>query len=85
MAFKISIVIPVLNEAEQLATKLQALQRLRDCCQLLLVDGGSNDNSLAIAKPLVDKVILSPCGRARQMNADAEILLFLHADRRYFR
>ncbi|TPQ29063.1 TIGR04283 family arsenosugar biosynthesis glycosyltransferase [Methylomonas koyamae] len=87
MAYPISIVIPVLNEAGHLASKLQALQRLRDRCQLLLVDGGSHDNSLEIAKPLVDKVILSSRGRAIQMNAgalqaDAEILLFLHADTR---
>lgn len=84
---QISIVIPVLNEAEQLAGKLQALQRLRDHCQLVLVDGGSHDGSPLIAEPLVDKVICSPPGRALQMNAgaeqaDAEVLLFLHADSR---
>lgn len=85
MTFQISIVIPVFNEAENLATKLPALQELRDHCQILLVDGGSHDDSPVIAESLVDKVIFSPRGRARQMNAgvaqaDADVLLFLHAD-----
>ncbi|MBD9357313.1 TIGR04283 family arsenosugar biosynthesis glycosyltransferase [Methylomonas albis] len=87
MTYQMSIVIPVLNEAGQLPAKLHALQGLRDRCQLLLVDGGSHDDSPEMAKPLVDKVILSSRGRATQMNAgalqaDAEILLFLHADTR---
>lgn len=87
MTFQISIVIPVLNEAGHLASKLQGLQGLRDRCQLVLVDGGSNDDSPVIAESLVDKVILSPRGRAKQMNAgaelaDADVLLFLHADTR---
>lgn len=85
MSFQISIVIPVLNEAGQLPAKLQALQGLRDRCQLVLVDGGSTDDSSSIATPWADKVVHSPRGRALQMNAgalqaDAEILLFLHAD-----
>jgi rSAM/selenodomain-associated transferase 2 len=84
---QISIVIPVLNEAEHLSAKLLALQVLRDRCQLIVVDGGSDDSSATLAEPLVDKLILSSRGRARQMNAgaaqaDAEILLFLHADTR---
>lgn len=82
---QLSIVIPVLNEAGQLIEKLQALQALRDCCQLLLVDGGSDDGSAAIAEPLVDSVLPSPRGRARQMNtgaaqAQADVVLFLHVD-----
>ncbi len=85
--WQISIVLPVLNEAEHLSHTLQALQALRGRCQLIVVDGGSDDESSAIAAPLVDKLILSSRGRARQMNAgaaqaDAEVLLFLHADTR---
>jgi len=84
---RLGIVIPVLNEAEQIAVKLQALQALRADCELLLVDGGSVDNSPTIAEPLIDKVVHSGCGRARQMNCGAaqttaEVLLFLHADTR---
>ncbi|MDI1293913.1 MAG: TIGR04283 family arsenosugar biosynthesis glycosyltransferase [Methylobacter sp.] len=84
---QLSIIIPVVNEAGQIALKLHALQALRNRCQLLLVDGGSNDRSAEIAKPLVDQVLHSPRGRARQMNcgaarAQADVLLFLHADTR---
>jgi glycosyltransferase involved in cell wall biosynthesis len=48
---QLSIIIPVVNEASQIAIKLQALQPLRDRCQLLLVDGGSDDDSAKIARP----------------------------------
>ncbi|WP_445366659.1 TIGR04283 family arsenosugar biosynthesis glycosyltransferase [Methylomonas sp. BW4-1] len=87
MTYQITIVIPVLNEAGHLVSKLQALQGLRDRCQLLLVDGGSTDDSPFIAAPWVDKVVHSPRGRAMQMNAgaaqaEAEVFLFLHADTR---
>lgn len=82
---QLSIIIPVLNEATQLSKSLQALQCLRSDCELLLVDGGSDDNSAIIAKTLVDQVLHSSSGRAIQMNtgaaqAQAETLLFLHAD-----
>jgi len=82
----LSIIIPALNEAETIATQLEALQHLRSQgVYLTLVDGGSSDNTLEIARPLVDQVISTKPGRAIQMNAGAlsstaEILLFLHAD-----
>lgn len=87
MISKISIIIPVLNEAGQVAGRLQALQSLREHCQLIVVDGGSNDDSPTIAAPLADKLLHSERGRAKQMNtgaaqADADLLLFLHADTR---
>ena len=85
MAKTISIIIPVLNEAKTLAATLHTLQKFRAVCELVLVDGGSNDASQHIAMPLVDQVLQAPPGRARQMNvgaqeANAGILLFLHAD-----
>jgi len=84
---QLSIIIPVVNEAEHLAVRLQALQALRNRCQLLLVDGGSDDDSAKIAEPLVNQILHSPRGRARQMNcgadqAQGDVLLFLHADTR---
>lgn len=84
---RLSIVIPAINEAAQIANTLQALQPLRNNCELLLADGGSDDDSPAIAAPLVDEVLHSSRGRARQMNcgaeqASADVLLFLHADTR---
>lgn len=82
---RISVIIPVLNEANQLIEKLQPLQKHRQLIQLILADGGSHDGSTALATAYVDQIIISPAGRARQMNcgftlARNPILLFLHAD-----
>ena len=82
---KFSIIIPVLNEAEQIRTYLTNLQLPGNLSEIILVDGGSSDNTLALAKPFVDILIRSDKGRARQMNAGAkrasgEVLIFLHAD-----
>lgn len=82
----ISIIIPVFNEAEQIVARLQALQSLRERgCELLVVDGGSSDNSFELAVPWADKVLLAGLGRAKQMNLGAQhasqkLLLFLHLD-----
>jgi len=85
MTASVSIVMPIYNEASGLEAHLMSLQALRTDCEIIAVDGGSNDSSPAIALPLVDCLIGSPRGRARQMNAGAalagaDILLFLHAD-----
>jgi rSAM/selenodomain-associated transferase 2 len=85
MKAQLSIIIPVFNEAGQIAARLKSLQSLRSRCQLLLVDGGSDDDSAKIAASLVDQVLSSPKGRALQMNCGAAyaqtgMLLFLHAD-----
>ena len=83
---RLSIVIPVLNEAETLVARLDALQALRARgVEVIVVDGGSADDSAGRAAPLADRVITAPRGRGRQMNAGAEratgeLLLFLHAD-----
>ncbi len=82
---QLSIIMPVLNESAQLSVNLQALQALRDVCELIVVDGGSEDGSADIAAAWVDRLLQSPRGRAAQMNAGArqaraDIVLFLHAD-----
>ena len=83
---RLSIIVPVLNEADGIAGFLQALAPLRSQgVELILVDGGSSDGSLALALPWADAVIATAKGRAVQMNAGAavasgEALLFLHAD-----
>jgi rSAM/selenodomain-associated transferase 2/rSAM/selenodomain-associated transferase 1 len=83
---KLAIVVPVLNEAATLAARLEALAPLRARgAELLVVDGGSSDSTLAIAQPLADRVLRAPRGRASQLNAGAcatraDGLLFLHAD-----
>jgi rSAM/selenodomain-associated transferase 2 len=84
----LSIIIPVLDEAALIGETLCALQALRGRgAQVIVVDGGSTDETRAIAAPLADHVISAPRGRARQMNAGAALangdaLLFLHADSR---
>lgn len=86
---KLRIVMPVLNEGQNLAARLHALQPLRQRgAQLVVVDGGSTDATWLVASTLADAVRLAPRGRAAQMNAGAhddkcqpfDTLLFLHAD-----
>lgn len=83
---KLSIVIPVLNEADTLARQLEALQWLRRRGhEVILVDGGSIDGSQALGSGLADLRLTAPQGRALQMNAGAsfasgDVILFLHVD-----
>jgi rSAM/selenodomain-associated transferase 2 len=83
---KLSIVLPVLDEAAGIVRTLESLAPLRvRGHEVIVADGGSVDGSRELATPLADRVIASPRGRARQMNAGAaaaagETLLFLHAD-----
>jgi rSAM/selenodomain-associated transferase 2 len=85
---KLSIILPVLNEASGIAATLTALQPLRASGhKLIVVDGGSVDATALLASVDADQVINSSSGRARQMNAGAaaasgDALLFLHADTR---
>ena len=85
---KLSIVMPVLDEAAGIAAALQALAPYRERgVELIVVDGGSTDNTTDLAGPLADRVIAAPRGRGMQMNAGAaaahgDVLLFLHADTR---
>ncbi len=85
---RLSIVIPVLNEGDGIASALNALTELRqDGVELIVVDGGSQDATVQRAQAHADHVIAAPRGRALQMNAGAakasgDVLLFLHADTR---
>jgi rSAM/selenodomain-associated transferase 2 len=85
---RLSVIVPTLNEAGTVAATLLALQPWRgDRCELIVVDGGSCDGTVAWAAPLADRVIASAPGRARQMNVGAaaaggQALWFLHADTR---
>ena len=82
----LSVILPVLNEAETVTRQLMALRVFRERgAELVLVDGGSSDGTLGLAAPGVDQLIESARGRASQMNAGAavsqgRVLLFLHAD-----
>ena len=84
---KLSIIIPALNEAGSIEQVMMSVRGLNMPAEVIVVDGGSEDNTFALAQPLADQVIQSARGRARQMNAGAakaksEYLLFLHADTR---
>ena len=85
---RISIIIPVLNEAMSIVAVLEALAPLRARgTEIIVVDGGSGDDTAGLTKSHADFVIASARGRARQMNAGGaiargDILLFLHADTR---
>ncbi|EED33162.1 glycosyltransferase involved in cell wall biogenesis [gamma proteobacterium NOR5-3] len=81
----VSFVVPVLNEADRLPELLSRLRRDFSECELIVVDGGSSDASVAAAMSLADCVLLGESGRALQMNLGAacargEWLGFLHAD-----
>jgi uncharacterized protein len=81
---KISIVIPTLNEAATIGAILADLQPLPNV-EIILVDGGSIDDTVKIAQAVGVQVLTSSPGRARQMNlgaeaATGEILIFLHGD-----
>ena len=85
---KLSIIIPMLNEAAQLPDLFAHLMPMqRAGCEIIFTDGGSRDGSAYLAEVAGFTVVNAPCGRAVQMNAGAAIatggvLLFLHADTR---
>lgn len=83
----ISIILPVLNEAAVIEATLNQLQDV-PAVEVIIVDGGSQDDTVAIAQSFGAKVLTTAAvGRAYQMNAgvcvaSGDILLFLHADTR---
>jgi rSAM/selenodomain-associated transferase 2 len=82
----ISVIIPVLREAENISNLRQSTQMFRALgVEVIIVDGGSDDGTQDLVGSLVDQLVHAPKGRAAQMNAGAkvasgQILLFLHAD-----
>jgi rSAM/selenodomain-associated transferase 2 len=80
----LSIIIPTLNEEKNIAACLKGIQNASNV-ERIVVDGGSHDQTVDIARSCYAKVLSSPMGRARQMNAGAkaasgDLFLFLHAD-----
>lgn len=81
---KVSIIIPTLNESAVLEKTLLRAQR-HIPHEIIICDGGSQDNTVAIARQRQTSLVTSPPGRALQMNAAArkatgDLLVFLHAD-----
>jgi rSAM/selenodomain-associated transferase 2 len=80
----ISVVVPALDEGAGIEQALRSA-RARQVIEVLVVDGGSADDTAARARLLADRVLVAPRGRALQMNAGAavargDVVLFLHAD-----
>lgn len=86
MESKLSIIIPVYNEADQIESCLNHLQPFRQQGhEVIVIDGGSQDNTLTLAKPLCDRTLKSKKSRAIQMNVGANVatgdyFVFLHVD-----
>lgn len=81
----LSIIIPTLNEASSIAKTLNSVSRLLVPAEVIVVDGGSNDDTVKIVGECGAKVIPSEAGRGRQLHTGAcaakgEVLWFLHAD-----
>jgi rSAM/selenodomain-associated transferase 2 len=85
---RLSIIVPVLDEAATLGATMRDLAPLRAAGhEVIVVDGDSSDDTLALARAGADLALCAPRGRAAQMNAGAgraqgDVLLFLHADSR---
>ena len=83
----LSIIIPTLNAAASLRETVDALGEILDVLrvEILIVDGGSNDDTVDVAQSLGLRVVQAPRGRGSQLSAGAKNargpwLLFLHAD-----
>lgn len=80
---RVSVIIPALNEASQIAETISSLRRQQPH-EIIVVDGGSDDGTPELARK-ADLVLSGPRGRANQMNhgaraATGDAFLFLHAD-----
>lgn len=81
----ISVIVPTLNEAGRIQGCLEQFQSQPGAWELIVVDGGSTDGTVQLAKRSGARVLASPPGRGPQQNAGAamasgDVLLFLHAD-----
>jgi len=82
----IAIIVPMLNEAENLTSLIVQLSELRQSgAEVIIIDGGSTDGSPQTLMDAKLEIVAAARGRALQMNAgvlqsDADILVFLHAD-----
>ena len=80
---RISVIIPTLNEANNIKAIVEQTRTLGPC-EIIVVDGNSTDDTVACAAG-ADQVLTSVAGRAKQQNlgassSTADVLLFLHAD-----
>lgn len=83
-SMRVSVIVPTLNEADTIVRTLVHVRQADDC-EIIVVDGGSGDETCEFARKTADCVVNAVRGRASQMNAGARVangqaLLFLHAD-----
>jgi len=80
------VIIPTLDEAAGIASVVERLRsQIEPTDELIVVDGGSRDQTVSFAEAAGAKVVTAPSGRGKQMNAAAavshgQVLLFVHAD-----
>lgn len=80
----ISVIIPTLNESANIGATIRRAMS-DDVQEVIIADGGSTDDTVAIAERLGAKIVVAPAGRGSQQKAGAdaaagEVLFFLHAD-----
>jgi len=85
MSELISVIIPVLNEEQRVVDIIEHVNNLAGQKEIVVVDGGSIDQTYELAENLADKVCQTTAGRAQQMNcgakvASGDVYLFLHCD-----
>lgn len=85
MNFALSVIIPTLNEADSLGRTIEAVKSLDKNIEIIVVDGGSSDETISIAEKSGATILKSECGRGTQMHAGAkaangDVLWFIHAD-----
>jgi rSAM/selenodomain-associated transferase 2 len=85
VAMRISIIVPVLNERECICETLRSLQQLEGEKEIIVVDGGSSDETVSLALAAGVKVVTASPGRGVQMHAgvvdaSGDVLWFVHAD-----
>jgi rSAM/selenodomain-associated transferase 2 len=84
-ARSLSIIVPVLNEAGLIRSFLAHLRQRATGAEIIVVDGGSTDATVTLAREICDRLIFAKRGRGTQMNAGAriatrDVFWFLHAD-----
>ncbi|HBY58597.1 MAG TPA: glycosyl transferase [Solibacterales bacterium] len=83
----ISVIIPALNEEREIARTIVCALAMEEVGEVIVVDGGSQDGTVGIARAMGAAVVECERGRGRQMHAGAlaasgEVLWFVHADTR---
>lgn len=81
----VSVVIPTLNEADELPETLRRVRRVREVSEVIVVDGGSTDATVRIAEAAGCHLLRTRASRGLQMQigartATADIVILLHAD-----